>query len=460
MVWTTSYYHFDAAGSTRGLTGDDQKFQVFYRQLAFGQQVMDSSGPVNPSRFIGQVGYYFDSNISLFNVRQRVYSAELARWLSQDPAKSDSNLYRYGKNNPLGYTDPSGLVLVTPAEDWGEKLNAVLEYINSIFPAGVAAPQIQVTGRGPWMYLTVHEGQQGEADLKLVSDTYWSLKNAPESNARNFALVTLKALMSPDYDREISRLRDGFYLRDVNLSLGSQDRYRFSIGGQAPMNRWSDRPNLGALNDWERSIVEHEFKPALRQAEQIYVDTIVITLASEVIVIPAVGRGASYVRSLFGAKAAAQAESTTFRVMAEREWQQLFGGVRIRKVGNYWIKEVNPEASQLAQWYGRGSLAAQARGLERLGEMAPRYLYRGGRLISRDVGEFSGTTSEFLRIWAKGSMRLRTPFNDIRIRNLGAGGEIFDPSIHPILQAPLWIGTGVLTYEGGTLVYYKIQSNE
>jgi len=111
--------------------------------------------------------------------------------------------------------------------------------------------------------------------------------------------------------------------------------------------------------------------------------------------------------------------------------------VRLRRVGNYWIKEVDPEASRLAQWYGRGSIEAQARGLERLGDMAPDFLFRNGKLITRHAGEFQGSAMDFLRVWAKGSWRLRTPFNDIRLRNIGEGGIIFDPALHPIEQGAL-----------------------
>jgi hypothetical protein len=113
-------------------------------------------------------------------------------------------------------------------------------------------------------------------------------------------------------------------------------------------------------------------------------------------------------------------------------WSNLPGGVRIKQTGNYWIKEVNPDASELAQWWGRGSLNAQARGLDRLGDMAPSHLFKNGKLITRDAGPY--TPGNFWSTWAEGSRRLGTPFNDIRPRNIGSGGLIFDPAKHPIQQ--------------------------
>jgi len=121
-------------------------------------------------------------------------------------------------------------------------------------------------------------------------------------------------------------------------------------------------------------------------------------------------------------------------------------------VGNYWIKEVNPEASSFARWWARGTLRAQARALDKLGDMAPPHLFRNGRLVTRDVGRFCGSRSQFWRIWAKGSWRLGTPLNDIRPRNIGAGGQIFDPALHPLQQALYWGGGCIIVYKSGELI--------
>jgi hypothetical protein len=128
--------------------------------------------------------------------------------------------------------------------------------------------------------------------------------------------------------------------------------------------------------------------------------------------------------------------------------------VRIKRIGNYWIKEVNPNASRLAQWWGRGSLNAQARGFARLGDMAPSYIYKNGKLITRHIGQFSSSGRVFWRTWAKASWRLRTPFNDVRPRNMGATGQVFDPTLHPIQQGLYWMGSGILAALGGAYGYY------
>jgi hypothetical protein len=50
-------------------------------------------------------------------------------------------------------------------------------------------------------------------------------------------------------------------------------------------------------------------------------------------------------------------------------------------------------------------------------------------------GGVEGGVGEFLRTWAKASWRLRTPLNDIRIRDIGEGGIIFDLALPPFEQA-------------------------
>lgn len=95
-------------------------------------------------------------------------------------------------------------------------------------------------------------------------------------------------------------------------------------------------------------------------------------------------------------------------------------GVTVRKVGNYFIKEVDQNAGPLTRWYGARSLKVQSEALTKLGDMAPSHLLKNGKLITRDAGAY--TPGNFWSTWAKGSWRLGTPVNDIRPRNIGANG--------------------------------------
>jgi hypothetical protein len=76
-------------------------------------------------------------------------------------------------------------------------------------------------------------------------------------------------------------------------------------------------------------------------------------------------------------------------------------------------------------------LKQQSEGLLKLGDLGTPHTFENGRLITLDAGEYNGN---FWKTWREGSRRLGTYFNDIRPRNIGANGIIFDPSLDPIAQ--------------------------
>ena len=56
----------------------------------------------------------------------------------------------------------------------------------------------------------------------------------------------------------------------------------------------------------------------------------------------------------------------------------------------------------------------------------------------------------------KGSIRLRTPLNDIKPRNLGANGQIFDPVLQPGFSTLIGgSGLGLGAYSGYQLYQAK-----
>ena len=76
--------------------------------------------------------------------------------------------------------------------------------------------------------------------------------------------------------------------------------------------------------------------------------------------------------------------------------------------------------------------------------MAPEFFMKDGVLYIKDAGKFTGTFEEFLSIWAKGSIRMRTILNDIKPRNIGKDGLIFDPALIPIEK---FLKTGIYSCE-------------
>jgi RHS repeat-associated protein len=110
-----TFYHQDWLGSVVLLTSATGTKQESYTYDVWGKvtAVDASSQPVAApqSRFLF-TAREFDAETSLYHYRARAYSPSLGRFLQTDPIDfggGDANLFRYGANNPVNFTDPSGL---------------------------------------------------------------------------------------------------------------------------------------------------------------------------------------------------------------------------------------------------------------------------------------------------------------------------------------------------------------
>jgi len=130
------------------------------------------------------------------------------------------------------------------------------------------------------------------------------------------------------------------------------------------------------------------------------------------------------------------------KTQASQITQKASAGVVVRQTGNYVVKKVDRTAGGLAQWYGRTSLNAQAAALTKLNGMAPNFLYKNGKLIMGYAGGYDGG---FIRTWLQGSWRLGTVVNDIRFRNIGAAGKIFDPVFAPVMDFAVFTAAGLMS---------------
>jgi RHS repeat-associated protein len=109
---TTSFFLFDALGSTRKLTSSAAAVTDSYDFKAYGDTNATSGSTVNVFKWVGELGYYLDVDRLAYYLRARPYSPKLARFLAEDPlgfGGGDWNLYRYVGNAPISGTDPEGL---------------------------------------------------------------------------------------------------------------------------------------------------------------------------------------------------------------------------------------------------------------------------------------------------------------------------------------------------------------
>jgi RHS repeat-associated protein len=108
----TNYYHFQGLGSTDRLTDGTAAVTDSYLYEAYGAIRGSTGATVNPLRYVGRWGYYFDGDLSQYYVRARYYQPSFARFLTKDPAGVDIGAftdYFYVKNMPANAIDPSGL---------------------------------------------------------------------------------------------------------------------------------------------------------------------------------------------------------------------------------------------------------------------------------------------------------------------------------------------------------------
>lgn len=134
------YYHYDGLGSTRQLTDATGQTTDTYLYEAYGQFVQTSGTTVNPFRFVGRLGYYFDQELSEYYVRARHYDPRLARWLAVDPIgfRAGTNLYEYVGDSPLAHIDPQGTITQEQCQEASgkakENMRAYLDAMRKVKP--------------------------------------------------------------------------------------------------------------------------------------------------------------------------------------------------------------------------------------------------------------------------------------------------------------------------------------
>ena|GEM_PF-3071279 len=107
----STFYHYDALGSTQSLTDQTGTVENEYTYSAFGKELSSSGSVDNPFTWVGELGYYKEED-GRYTLRKREYEEAIARFLSEDPIRfdaGDENLYRYVGNSPSNAVDPSGL---------------------------------------------------------------------------------------------------------------------------------------------------------------------------------------------------------------------------------------------------------------------------------------------------------------------------------------------------------------
>ena len=109
----TYYYHRDGLGSVVNLTDSAGNVVKTYAYKSFGEIYSETGSLVQPFTFTGRE---YDYESGLYYYRARYYDPRAGRFLTRDPigfAGGDVNLYRGMGNDPVNWTDPFSLEMVS-----------------------------------------------------------------------------------------------------------------------------------------------------------------------------------------------------------------------------------------------------------------------------------------------------------------------------------------------------------
>ncbi|WP_375757800.1 RHS repeat-associated core domain-containing protein [Corallococcus exercitus] len=104
----------DTVVGAAGEVLERHKYEPFGQRRSDVNLTQDSTAPLSGGH-VGFTGHEFDDELGLVNMRGRIYDPRLGRFLSTDPVVVDMgrsqafNAYAYVLNNPMKYTDPTGM---------------------------------------------------------------------------------------------------------------------------------------------------------------------------------------------------------------------------------------------------------------------------------------------------------------------------------------------------------------
>jgi len=201
------YYTRDHLGSIRELTDAIGNVRVRYSYDPFGRQTK-VSGDLNAD--FGFAGMFWSPEASLALTHFRAYDPNLGRWLSRDPLanaerKEGPNLYAYVHNEPIGRSDPSGLMcnntvectcLKQPCTCAAAGLSAAANTATAAAPAA-AAVGVLVEEAGGAEAVEQDVVAAGEACAAAAEGAEQAVVSAVESGGVQRALTQLSEVVQP-----------------------------------------------------------------------------------------------------------------------------------------------------------------------------------------------------------------------------------------------------------------------
>ena len=112
------YHHTDNLGTTEAITDNNGNVVWEAEYEAFGSVLNQNGTKVFTASFTGKM---YDAEAGMYYFNARWYDSEIGRFITEDPARDGIDWYAYCNNNPLRYTDPDGLEILSVVTDKQEQ---------------------------------------------------------------------------------------------------------------------------------------------------------------------------------------------------------------------------------------------------------------------------------------------------------------------------------------------------
>jgi RHS repeat-associated protein len=155
---TIFYLHHDQQGSTRLLTSSTGAIEADTTYDAYGNPTATKGTTTTP---LGYDAQYTNTDTGLIYMRARTYDPATAQFLSVDPAVVDTRApYNYANDNPLNWSDPTGLSNWNPfSESFWTEGNVISE--SPLNPIPYYEQEIESYENGCGYFASVAHGLEG-----------------------------------------------------------------------------------------------------------------------------------------------------------------------------------------------------------------------------------------------------------------------------------------------------------
>ena len=460
----------DGIRNVRQLADDAEVVTDHYSYDAFGNlRTSFGFGTTNSQLYKGQLLSYRDDPHAgpdkETSTHFRNVNSQTGRFTSEDPAADDSNLYRYVGNNPVNAEDPSGLerkVKLNPAIQ-AEDAKGAEEFAAKRRLTSTSSLGSKFFAINKWFLIKATEivpqlnPSTALSHLSYEQQTL-ALQAAP---GLIYDSITTSQAIDDVNDMIADQRNHGETLAHWSVIRGAMREQGWDVPIATPI------PNSqSGMFPPTMSLIHH---PAYGQRQFEAGNPDYKSSTGELAVgLTETAVEASFMALELGASEAVISNSRrTFDFVESTEvaikhpgplkivdpfdpmgtrrlllpngaasslWTDRPPGIQVRKIGNHWVKRVDPDANPIMQAWGRESIRAQEAALTKLhaaGSPAANFRrLRNGALAVEDVGPTMGRGSfldgNFWRALYRDSQIIGVP-NDLKPGNYGAGYRAFDP---------------------------------